>query len=61
MKLMPRERMRRELENVEAHLHLFHRIGGQGDADGVANAIGQQHAEPDGGISPRRHGIRPPR
>src|SRR5690606_8810805 len=32
-------------ENVEADADLFHRIGGKGNADGVADALGQQHAQ----------------
>ena len=33
------------LENLEAHLYLFHRIGCQGDANGVADTVHQQHAK----------------
>ena len=45
-------------EDVEAHLHLLHRIGGQGDAQGVANPFAQQHAKADGGLD--RAGAKPP-
>src|SRR5690606_28546248 len=38
------------LENIEADLDLFHRIGGQRDADGVADAFGQQHAQAHRGL-----------
>src|SRR3989338_7366121 len=38
------------LEDVEADPHLLHRIGGERDADGVADAIGEQHAYADGGF-----------
>ncbi|MCY1332007.1 hypothetical protein D9M69_176880 [compost metagenome] len=42
------------LEDVEADLDLLDRIGGQGNADGVADALGQQHAQADR----RLHGAR---
>src|SRR5690606_6479987 len=35
------------LENVETDLDLLDRIGRQRDADGVANALGEQHAQTD--------------
>src|SRR5205085_12387975 len=38
------------LQNFEAGLHLLDRIGGQRDADRVADAGPQQHAEPDRGF-----------
>src|SRR5690606_40584651 len=33
------------LENVEADADLLHRVRRQGDADGVTDALGQQHAQ----------------
>ena len=35
-------------QDVETDLHLFDRIGGQRDADGIADTIGEQHAQTDG-------------
>ena len=35
------------LEDVPADRHLFDRVGGEGDADRVADAFGEQHADAD--------------
>ena len=48
IRLRPLERSRRTLEDIPADAYLFHRIGGERDANGVANALGQQHADADG-------------
>ena len=48
------------LEHVEAGLDLLDRVGGEGDADGVADAGPEQRAHADGrldGAGPRRAGL----
>src|SRR5712691_1389933 len=38
------------LQDVDADAHLFHRIGRERHADGVADALGQERAQADGGL-----------
>src|SRR5207253_2611869 len=48
------------LEDVEADLDLLHRVGGQADTDGVANAGPEQVSHADGGLhrpGPGRAGL----
>ena len=49
------------LQDFIPHPDLFHRVPGQGDPQGVADALGQQHADAEGGFDDARKTGRRPR